>query len=52
MYNIWYSDAMDSLEDRLKKFFEKCNNSASLKQEWKDEHFKKLKEVSMFLIYT
>ena len=41
----WISDAMDSLEDRVRKFFEKCGTNSAIKQEWKDEHFKKLKEV-------
>jgi hypothetical protein len=37
-------DAMDSIEDKVKKFFEKCQNTA-IKQDWKDEQFKKIKEV-------
>ena len=42
-------DSMDSLEDRVKKFFEKCRTIPSLKQEWKDDHFKKIKEVQDFI---
>ncbi len=39
------SDAMDSIDDRVKAFFKKCQGCQNLKQEWKDEQFQKLKEV-------
>ncbi len=37
---------MDSLEEKVKTFFTKCKSTPSLKQEWKDEQFNKIKEVS------
>ena len=41
-------DAMDSVDERVKMFFRKCQTGQNLKQEFKDEQFKKLKEVIQF----
>ena len=44
---IFVSDAMDSLEERVKTFFTKCKTSTPpLKKEEKDDQFVKLKDVS------
>ncbi len=37
---------MDSMDERVKAFFKKCQTGVNIKQELKDEQFKKLKEVS------
>lgn len=42
---LFYIDATDTLDDRTKQFFKKCVQS-SVKKEWKDDQFKKIKEVS------
>ena len=39
-------DAMDSLDERVKTFFKKCSTPAT-KQENADEHFSKIKTVSL-----
>ena len=41
---------MDSVDERVKTFFKKCQTGQNLKQEFKDEQFKKLKEVNLFAI--
>ena len=37
---------MDSLDDKVKVFFKKSSVPGAVKQEWKDEQFNKIKEVS------
>ena len=44
---VLFSDALDSNDEKVKIFFKKCQAGQNLKQEFKDEQFKKLKEVRM-----
>lgn len=44
-YKFAFSDTLDSLEEQVKVFFKKCAQP-NVKQEWKDEQFKKIHEVS------
>ena len=42
--NALFSDALDNLDERVKTFFKKCTQP-NMKQEWKDEQFKGIKQV-------
>ena len=42
---IIISDALDSLEERVKTFFIKCLQP-NVKTEWREEQFQKIKQVS------
>jgi len=44
--SITLVDHVDSLEEKTKIFFRKCQSS-SVKKEWKDEQFSKIQEVSV-----
>jgi len=44
------TDAMDSLDEKLKNFFKKCATTPNLKPEWKDEQMAKIKQVFVFTI--
>ena len=44
------TDAMDSLDEKLKNFFKKCATTPNLKAEWKDEQMAKIKQVNILSI--
>jgi len=44
------TDAMDSLDEKLKNFFKKCAATPNLKADWKDEQMAKIKQVCILSI--
>ena len=44
------TDAMDSLDEKLKTFFKKCATTPNLKAEWRDEQMAKIKQVEIVCI--
>lgn len=40
-----FSDALDNLDDKVSAFFKKCTQ-ANAKNDWREEQFTKLKQVS------
>ena len=42
---------MDSMEDRVKHFFKKCQPVHDPKQEWKDDQYKQIKNVRFNFFY-
>ena len=52
--SMFFTDAMDSLEERVKSFFTKCKSSTPpvLAKEVKEEQFTGIKQVSNLIQYT